>query len=175
MQFSQRVERLTGPGRGAWSVQQEAAVLRDSGHDVIFLTIGDPDQPAPAVVIDATIAALRRGRTGYGPMVGSPQLRAAIAARFAHRTGRPCSAENVTVTTGAQGGLYCALQCLAGPGDEVIVPEPVYATYEGVVAASGAEMVMVPLPRRARLSPRSRQRRGRRRPAHASRVDQLSP
>ena len=146
MQFSQRVERLTGPGRGAWSVQQEAAVLRDSGHDVIFLTIGDPDQPAPTVVIDATIAALRRGRTGYGPMVGSPQLRAAIAARFAHRTGRPCSAENMTVTTGAQGGLYCALQCLAGPGDEVIVPEPVYATYEGVVAACGAEMVMVPLP-----------------------------
>jgi arginine:pyruvate transaminase len=121
-------------------------VLRDSGHDVIFLTIGDPDQPAPTVVIDATIAALRRGRTGYGPMVGSPQLRAAIAARFAHRTGRPCSSENITVTTGAQGGLYCALQCLAGPGDEVIVPEPVYATYEGVVAASGAEMVMVPLP-----------------------------
>ncbi len=146
MQFSPRVERLTGPGTGAWSVQQEAAVLRDSGHDVIFLTIGDPDQPTPAVVIDATIAALRRGRTGYGPMVGYPQLRAAIAARFAQRTGQPCTAENVTVTTGAQGGLYCALQCLAGPGDEVIVPEPVYATYEGVVAASGAEMVMVPLP-----------------------------
>lgn len=146
MQFSPRVERLTGPGRGAWSVQQEAAVLRDSGHDVIFLTIGDPDQPAPAVVIDATIEALRRGRTGYGPMIGYPQLRAAIASRFAQRTGQPCAAENVTVTTGAQGGLYCALQCLSGPGDEVIVPEPVYATYEGVVAASGAEMVMVPLP-----------------------------
>jgi arginine:pyruvate transaminase len=146
VQFSPRVERLTGPGRGAWSVQQEATVLRDSGRDVIFLTIGDPDQPAPAVVIDATIAALRRGRTGYGPMVGHPQLRAAIAARFAQRTGQPCAEENVTVTTGAQGGLYCALQCLAGPGDEVIVPEPVYATYEGVVGASGAEMVMVPLP-----------------------------
>ncbi len=145
MHFSSRVERLTGPGRGAWSVQQEAAVLRDSGHDVIFLTIGDPDQPTPATVIDATIAALRRGRTGYGPMVGSPQLRAAIAARFAQRSGQPCTAENVTVTTGAQGALYCALQCLAGPGDEVVVPEPVYATYEGVVGASGAEMVMVPL------------------------------
>ncbi|MGH7048552.1 MAG: pyridoxal phosphate-dependent aminotransferase, partial [Stellaceae bacterium] len=45
----------------------------------------------------------------------------------------------------AQGGLYCALQCLAEPGDEVIVPEPVYATYEAVIGASGAQMVTVPL------------------------------
>jgi arginine:pyruvate transaminase len=146
LRFAPRVADYSGPGSGGWSVQQEAAVLRDSGHDVIFLTIGDPDQPTPAPVIEATIAALRRGRTGYGSMVGHPELRAAIAARFASRTGRPCAAENVTVTTGAQGGLYCAMQCLVGPGDEVIVPEPVYATYQGVLAASGAEMVMVPLP-----------------------------
>ncbi|MBV8736283.1 MAG: pyridoxal phosphate-dependent aminotransferase [Alphaproteobacteria bacterium] len=146
MRFAPRVADYSGPGSGGWSVQQEAAVLRDSGHDVIFLTIGDPDQPTPSPVIEATIAALRRGRTGYGSMVGHPQLRAAVAARFASRTGRPCAAENVTVTTGAQGGLYCAMQCLVGPGDEVIVPEPAYATYQGVLAASGAEMVMVPLP-----------------------------
>jgi arginine:pyruvate transaminase len=146
LRFAPRVADYSGPGSGGWSVQQEAAVLRDSGHDVIFLTIGDPDQPTPAPVIEATIAALRRGRTGYGSMIGHPELRAAIAARFASRTGRPCAVENVTVTTGAQGGLYCAMQCLVGPGDEVIVPEPVYATYQGVLAASGAEMVMVPLP-----------------------------
>jgi arginine:pyruvate transaminase len=146
MHFSSRVEKFSGPGRGAWSIQQEAVLMRDAGHDVISLTIGDPDQPTPAPVVEATIAALRRGRTGYAPTLGYPQLRAAIAARFAARTGQPCAAENVTVTPGAQGGLYCALQSLAGPGDEVIVPEPVYATYEGVVAASGAEMVMVPLP-----------------------------
>ena len=105
MRFAPRVADYSGPGSGGWSVQQEAAVLRDSGHDVIFLTIGDPDQPTPSPVIEATIAALRRGRTGYGSMVGHPELRAAIAARFASRTGRPCAAENVTVTTGAQGGL----------------------------------------------------------------------
>ena len=145
MRFSPRVTNYSGPGTSGWSIQQEAALLRDSGHDVIFLTVGDPDQPTPAAVIEATIDALRRGRTGYAPTIGYPQLRAAIAARFARRTGQPCSAANVVVTPGAQGGLYCALQCLAGPGDEVIVPEPVYATYEGVVAASGAEMVMVPL------------------------------
>ncbi len=145
MRLVPRFEQLAGAGRSAWSIQQEAALLRAGGREVIALTIGDPDQPAPASVVEATIAALRRGRTGYAPTLGYPELRAAIAARFAARTGQPCTAENVTVTPGAQGGLYCALQCLAGPGDEVIVPEPVYATYEGVVAASGATMVLVPL------------------------------
>jgi len=128
MRFSPRVANYLGPGTSGWSIQQEAALLRDSGHDVIFLTVGDPDQPTPAAVIEATIDALCRGRTGYAPTIGYPQLRGAIAARFARRTGQPCAPENVVVTPGAQGGLYCALQCLAGPGDEVIVPEPVYAT-----------------------------------------------
>ena len=123
----------------------EAARRREGGHDVIFLTVGDPDQAPPEPVIDATIDALRRHRTGYSATVGFPRVREAIAARFHRRTGQPCSADNVVVTPGAQGGLYCALQCLAGPGDEVIVPEPIYATYGAVVGASGARMVTVPL------------------------------
>jgi arginine:pyruvate transaminase len=123
----------------------EATRRRDAGADVIFLTVGDPDQAPPDPVIDATIEALRRHRTGYSATVGFPGVREAIAARFQRRTGRSCTAENVVVTPGAQGGLFCALQCLAGPGDEVIVPEPIYATYAGVVGASGAFLVTVPL------------------------------
>ena len=145
MRFSPLVDRISGRGTGAWSVHMEAARRREAGHDVIVLTIGDPDQAPPEPVIDATIDALRRHRTGYSAMVGYPRVREAIAARFARRTGQPCSADNVVVTPGAQGGLFCALNCLAGPGDEVVVPEPVYATYGGVVAASGAQMVTVPL------------------------------
>jgi arginine:pyruvate transaminase len=123
----------------------EAARLRDQGQDVIFLTVGDPDQAPPQPVIDATIDALRRHRTGYSSIIGYPSVRAAIAARFERRTGQPCSADNVVVTPGAQGGVFCALQCLAGPGDEVIVPEPIYNTYEPVIGASGARLVTVPL------------------------------
>jgi len=63
-------------------------------------------------------------------------MREAIAARFQRRTGGPCNADNVVVTPGAQGGVFCALQCLAGPGDEVIVPEPIYNTYEPVIGAA---------------------------------------
>jgi arginine:pyruvate transaminase len=118
---------------------------REAGHDVIFLTIGDPDQAAPEPVIEATIEALRRNRTGYSPIIGYPRLREAIALRVARRTGRPCGADNVVLTPGTQGGLYCALHCLAGPGDEVILPEPIYGPYQGVVGASGARLVTVPL------------------------------
>jgi arginine:pyruvate transaminase len=110
-----------------------------------FLTVGDPDQAPPEPVIDATIDALRRHRTGYSATVGYPRVREAIAARFRRRNGQPCYAENVVVTPGAQGALFCALQCLAGPGDEVIVPEPIYATYPGVIGASGARLVTVSL------------------------------
>ena len=145
MRFSPLVDRIAGRGAGAWSVHMAAARMRDAGEDVIFLTVGDPDQAPPQPVIDATIDALRRHRTGYSSIIGYPRVRQAIAARFERRTGKPCGADNVVITPGAQGGVFCALQCLAGPGDEVIVPEPIYNTYEAVVGASGARLVTVPL------------------------------
>src|ERR1700719_5252759 len=119
--------------------------LRDAGKDVILLTVGDPDQSPPEVLIEKTVSALRGGRTGYAPTIGHPALRETIAARHARRAGRPCSADNVVIVPGAQGGLFSALQCLAGPDDEVMVLEPTYATYEAVVGATGARMVAVPL------------------------------
>jgi arginine:pyruvate transaminase len=145
VQFSPLVDRIAGRGAGDWSVHREAARRRAEGADVIVLTIGDPDQAPPEPVVAATVAALRRHRTGYAPILGYPEVREAIAARVARRTGRPCAADNVVIVPGAQAGLYCALQCLAGPGDEVVVPEPLYATYPAVIAASGAHMVSVPL------------------------------
>ena len=145
MRFSPLVDRIAGEAAGAWRVHQEGMRRREAGHDVIFLTVGDPDQAAPETVVEATIAALRRNRTGYSPIIGYPEVRAAVAARVQRRTGRPCSADNVVLTPGTQGGLFCALNCLAGPGDEVILPEPIYGPYAGVIGASGARMVNVPL------------------------------
>jgi arginine:pyruvate transaminase len=145
MQFSPMVGRIAGKGARAWSIHFDALRQRAAGRDVIFLTVGDPDQPPPEPVIAATVAALRAGKTGYSPVIGSPELRAAIAARAERRTGAPTTAENVAVVPGTQAGLYAALQCLAGPGDEVIALEPTYATYEAVAGASGAELVTVPL------------------------------
>jgi arginine:pyruvate transaminase len=145
MRYSPLVERIAGSGRGTWNIHAEAVRRRNAGEDIIFLTVGDPDQDPPEAVIEATVAALRAHRTGYSATIGYPAVREAIAARVARRTGQVCAADNVAVVPGAQGGLYCALQCLAGPGDEVIVPEPIYATYQGVISACGADMVTVPL------------------------------
>src|SRR5690349_11858812 len=145
MRFSPRVDRLSGNGADAWSVHIEARRRREAGEDIIFLTVGDPDQEPPELVIEATVAALRQHRTGYAPTLGYPVLREAIAARVARRSGQPCIADNVAVVPGAQGGVFCAVQCLAGPGDEIIVAEPIYATYEAVIGASGARMVTFPL------------------------------
>jgi arginine:pyruvate transaminase len=145
VRYSPLVNRVAGRGAGAWAVHFEANRRRNAGEDVILLTVGDPDQAPPEAVIETTVTALRRHRTGYAPIVGYPAVRQAIAARVARRTGQPCAADNVVVVPGTQGGLYCALQCLAGPGDDVVVPEPIYATYEAVIGASGARMVTVPL------------------------------
>jgi arginine:pyruvate transaminase len=145
MRYAPLVGRVAGRGAGAWDTHIEARRREAAGDDIIFLTVGDPDQDPPESEIEATVAALRAGRTGYSAIVGYPALREAIAARVARRSGRPCAPDNVAVVPGTQGGLYCALQCLAGPGDEVIVLEPIYATYEGVIGASGARMVAVPL------------------------------
>src|SRR5260221_8431776 len=105
MRFSPRVDRLAGHGADAWSVHIEARRRREAGEDIIFLTVGDPDQEPPQAVIEATVAALRQHRTGYAPTAGYPAVRAAIAARVARRPGQACTTDNVVVLPGAQGGL----------------------------------------------------------------------
>lgn len=145
MRFAPLVERIAGRGVGTWDTHVRARQLIDSGTDIILLTVGNPDQNPAAKMVDATVDALRGGRTLYAPTIGYPALRAVIAERCARRTSRPCTANNVAVVPGAQGGLYAAVMCLAGAGDEIILPEPIYATYEGIVGAAGARLVTVPL------------------------------
>ena len=145
MRFSPLVARVAGRGSAAWDVHVEARRRQQAGEDIIFLTVGDPDQDPPDAVIEATVEALRAHRIHYAPTIGFPAVREAIAARVAHRTGQLCTADNVAVVSGAQGGVFSAVQCLAGPGDEIVVAEPIYATYEAVIGASGAQMITFPL------------------------------
>jgi len=154
MRFSPLVDRIAGRGSAAWRIHFEAVQRRDrDGKDVILLTVGDPDQKPPVAMVEALVDSVRSGRTGYAGIVGPMPLREAIARRVTQRTGVATTAENVVIVPGAQAGLFCALQLLAGPGDEVILAEPMYATYEAVVGVSGATLVNVPLTPENRFHP----------------------
>lgn len=145
MRYSSLVGRIGGEGAAAWDIHTRASRMRREGADVILLSVGDPDFDTPPPIVDAAIAALRNGRTHYGDVVGDHALRAAIAERHRATTGQQVGAENVVVMAGAQCALYSAAICVLDVGDEVIVPEPAYVTYDAVVGASGARMVHVPL------------------------------
>ena len=145
MRYAPFVERTSGEGSRAWEIHDRAREMKDTGRDIIFLSIADPDFDTPPPIVDAVVESLRQGRTHYTAMSGIPPLREAIAARHRELTGHRVDAGAVVVTAGAQCGLFSAMLCLAGPGDEVIVPEPMYVTYEAVVGVTAARLVQVPL------------------------------
>ena len=90
------------------------------------------------------MAALRGGDTHYTAIAGKPALRAALAELARRRTGVPTALEEVIVMAGAQNGLFAAALSIVEAGDEVLLVEPAYATYEATVAASGARTSRVP-------------------------------
>lgn len=143
MKFSARADHLLADDADTWHVHILAQQRQAAGHDVILLTVGTPDQAPPAAVINATVQALQMHQVGYAPILGLPELRQALARRITMRSGIICEASNIAITPGAQGAAYFAMQALAQDGDEVIVPEPMYAPYPGVVTASGARLIPV--------------------------------
>jgi arginine:pyruvate transaminase len=145
MKFSRLTERIAGEGARAWAVHFEAMRRRRAGEKVIVLSVGEPDFNTPPAIVAAAKASLDRGRTHYTEIVGDLALRAAIARRHGAQTGQTIGPENVVVVAGAQCALFAAALCLLDFGDEVIVPEPMYVTYEAVVGASGASMRPVAL------------------------------
>ena len=148
MKFSNLVERVSGEGAEAWKIHYAALQATAAGRPVINLCIGDPNFDAPAVATEAAIAALRAGDSHYADIPGRPALRAAIAADYQARSGIPAEAENAIFFAGAQNALYAVCHVLFGHGDEVIVPEPTYVTYEATIQASGASIVKVRSPAR---------------------------
>ncbi len=139
--FSERANALLhGPSAGAWDIQRRAVELAQRTNDVIFLTVGDPDFATPAAITDHAIEALHNGRTKYSPTIGEPALREAAAHHLHQRSGVAATAEQVSVFPGAQNALYNVFGGIVGAGDEVVVFDPFYPTYPGVIAASGATL-----------------------------------
>ncbi|MGY6174019.1 pyridoxal phosphate-dependent aminotransferase [Paraburkholderia strydomiana] len=145
MKYSSRVEGLQGRRTSAWEIHRVAQQAAANGNDVIVLSVGDPDFATPAPIVERAIDALRGGDTHYSAVSGRDPLRAAIAEEQARMTGCSVSAANVILTAGAQNGVFATSLCLLEAGDEVIVPEPMYLTYEACVRAAGATFVPVPV------------------------------
>ena len=144
--FSALTARISGPRSKAWDITSRAVEMERDGREIIHLGVGDPDFDTPQDIVDAAFDSVRNGRTHYSPLAGEWDLRSAIAETGSEQFGMPVTANQVVVFPGAQCALFAAMMCLSGPGDEVILLEPFYATYDGVACAGGAEFVTVPLP-----------------------------
>lgn len=145
MRYASINDRLAGLGGDKWHVHQRARTLAREGHDIIELTIGEPDVPTPRALTDRAAAAMREGRTGYSDGSGEPDLRAALARRYTRSTGREIAPDQILCVPGTQTALFLSLMGLLEAPGEVLVGDPFYATYEGVIRASGAALVPVPL------------------------------
>ncbi|MDP2119900.1 MAG: pyridoxal phosphate-dependent aminotransferase [Hoeflea sp.] len=137
MQYAAITERLALTGGAKWAIHQRCRAMKAAGADIIELTIGEPDLPPDPQLFEVCHASMLAGRTGYSSGRGEPDLLEAIAARYSLR--RPgVDTNNVMCFPGTQTALFATMMGLTGPGDGVLVGDPFYATYEGVIAASGA-------------------------------------
>jgi arginine:pyruvate transaminase len=145
MKFSSLTDRVKGGAADVWDMHYLAKQARGRGEDVIVLSVGDPDFATPAAVIDKALQAMREGDTHYTTILGHDELREMIAKQHRSSSGQETDASNVITTSGAQNALFACSLCLLEPGDEAIVLQPMYVTYEATVRAPGATLVPVVL------------------------------
>ena len=145
MRYASVTDRLAGLGGAKWALHARARAKKAAGEDIIELTIGEPDVPTPPRFIEAAAQSMAAGRTGYSNGRGEPGVVAALAARYTARRGREITRDQIMCLPGTQTVLYAILRTLAEAGDEVLIGDPMYATYEGLIAQTGATAVPVPL------------------------------
>ena len=117
----------------------------ESMPDVIALGRGDPDLPTPPHVVEAAQRAIDSGVDRVSDTAGLPALRRAIAAKLQRENGVSVDpAGGVIVTTGGQEGLFLLVQAILARGDEILVPDPRYTSYDVAIQMAGATIVSVP-------------------------------
>jgi len=115
-------------------------------HGAINLSQGFPDFDGPPALLERVQYYLTHGYNQYPPMAGVEDLRTAVATKVADLYGCVLDAESeVTITAGATEALFCAIAAVVRPGDEVVVFDPAYDSYEPVVTLQGGTTVHVPL------------------------------
>jgi aspartate aminotransferase len=119
------------------------AALKREGVDVIGLSAGEPDFDTPDFVKEAAIAAIWAGKTKYTEVDGTPELKAAIAAKFARDNSLTYAANEISVNVGGKHTLFNALVATVDAGDEVIIPAPYWVSYPDIVNFAGGTPVIL--------------------------------
>lgn len=115
-------------------------------HQAVNLGQGFPDFDVPARLVESLARAMKDGKNQYAPMTGIPALRQAIAAKTERCYGhRPDADSEITVVSGASEAIFDAVQAVVRPGEEVIVLDPCYDSYEPAIDLAGGRAVHVPL------------------------------
>jgi aspartate aminotransferase len=127
------------------AVSDTVRELRRQGHDVIDLGGGEPDFPTPEHICRVAAEAMLAGDTHYVASPGIPQLRQAIANKLRHDNGIDVGIDSIIVTPGAKSALFSAVLALVEPGDDVIMFDPGWVSYEPMASVAGAGTVRIPL------------------------------
>lgn len=125
---------------------QRARELRAAGRDIIALTAGEPDFDTPENVCQAVIRAMAQSRTKYTDIGGTPELKAAIQAKFKRENELDYETSEIIVGTGGKQIIFNALMSTVEPGVEVIIPAPFWVSYPDIVLLAGGTPVMVQCP-----------------------------
>ena len=117
--------------------------LKEQGHDIINLTLGEPDFVTPDYIREAAKKAIDDGYTFYPPVAGFADLRKAIVAKFKRENNLDFTTEQIIVSTGAKQSIANVVMCLVNPGDEVIVPTPYWVSYSQIIQVAGGIPVFI--------------------------------
>jgi aspartate aminotransferase len=139
--FSARVQRTELAATFAMAARARA--LRAQGHDVISLSLGEPDFPTPAHIVEAAYQAGLRGETKYPPLGGTEALREAVRQKYARDQKLEVRNENILITNGGKQAIFDVVMAVVQAGDEVVIPAPAWAGYEQTVRFAGGLPVFV--------------------------------
>ncbi len=123
------------------AMTDRATQLRTEGHDIISLSVGEPDFATPGHVIEAAKAALDAGETRYTPVGGTARMKQAAALHFTRDLGIEVPLSQITVSAGGKQAIFHALMATISAGEDVIVPAPWWVSYPEIVRFAGGNVV----------------------------------
>lgn len=123
---------------GTRVVFSKCAELASKNIPVTALTLGQPDYDTPKYIVDACKKSLDAGQTRYTDGSGVVELKQAVCKKLERENGLHYVPDEISVTTGVAQGMFVALLACLNPGDEVLVPDPVYLTYTEIPSIAGA-------------------------------------